>query len=64
MITAMTAQTYDAADVYARTPARLPRQRRRRRPAPVVPLPWNCDNCAEPNEGRRRRCRDCGTTRV
>lgn len=43
----------------------IPRQQRRRlRPGKPVPPPWLCENCDEHNEGRRRRCHDCGTTRL
>ena len=46
------------------TLAGLPAQRRRRPRRAVPPPPdWRCENCTEPNAGRRRRCGDCGTSR-
>ena len=39
-------------------------QRRRLRPSRPVPPAWACENCDLHNEGRRRRCIDCGTSRL
>lgn len=53
----------DAADDQYPAGLRLvPAPRRRERGARPAGLAWSCENCERVNEGRRKRCRDCGTS--
>jgi len=57
----VTTTDLETASRRPRRGADVPVQRRHARPARSA---WQCDNCDAANEGRRRRCGDCGTSRL
>ena len=60
----MTATTLDPTTTSTTVESARTSRRRRPRPRPPEAPAWACENCTQTNTGRRRRCADCGTSRV